>query len=72
MATGDGLQVLPPGAGYGIVIGIGGVFALFMLAVTWMQNRYTTFSTRQAEEFNTASRSVKPGLIASGIVSSWT
>ncbi|KAK5004319.1 hypothetical protein LTR28_009068 [Elasticomyces elasticus] len=33
-----------------------------------MQNRYTSFSTHQAEEFNTASRSVKPGLIAAGIV----
>lgn len=66
------LQVLPPGAGYGIVIGIGGVFALFMLCLTWLQNRYTTFSTHQAEEFNTASRSVKPGLISAGIVSSWT
>lgn len=43
-----------------------------MLCVTWLQNRYTTFSTHQAEEFNTASRSVKPGLIAAGIVSSWT
>ncbi|BDD57786.1 urea active transporter [Monascus purpureus] len=66
------LQVLPQGAGYGIVIGIGGVFALFMLFLTWLQNRYTTFSTHQAEEFNTASRSVKPGLISAGIVSSWT
>ncbi|KAF2874957.1 hypothetical protein BDV95DRAFT_591718 [Massariosphaeria phaeospora] len=30
------------------------------------------YSTKQSEEFNTASRSVKPGLIASGIVSAWT
>ncbi|PLB45007.1 Na+/solute symporter [Aspergillus steynii IBT 23096] len=66
------LRVLPPGAGYGIVIGIGGVFALFMLCLTWMQNRYTNFSTHRAEEFNTASRSIKPGLISAGIVSSWT
>lgn len=68
----DSLQVLPPGAGYGIVIGIGGIFAVFMLSLTWLQNRYTQFSTHQAEEFNTASRSVKPGLISAGIVSSWT
>lgn len=40
--------------------------------MTWLQNRYTAYSTKQAEEFNTASRSVKPGLIAAGIVSSWT
>ncbi|KAK0936629.1 urea permease [Friedmanniomyces endolithicus] len=72
MSTGGGLQVLPSGVGYGIVIGIGGVFAVLMLGITWLQNRYTRFSTKQAEEFNTASRSVKPGLIAAGIVSSWT
>lgn len=72
MAESHGLQVLPPGAGYGIVTGIGGIFALLMLGLTGLQNRYTSFSTHQAEEFNTASRSVKPGLIASGIVSSWT
>lgn len=42
------------------------------LSITYVQNRYTAYSTKQAEEFNTASRSVKPGLIASGIVSSWT
>ncbi|RLL93482.1 hypothetical protein CFD26_102212 [Aspergillus turcosus] len=72
MAQSNELQVLPPSAGYGIVIGIGGIFALFMLGLTWLQNRYTNFSTHQAEEFNTASRSVKPGLISAGIVSSWT
>lgn len=42
------------------------------LLLTYLQNRYTTLSTRDATEFSTASRSVKPGLIATGIVSSWT
>lgn len=42
MAQQDGLQVLPPGAGYGIVVGIGGIFALIMLGVTWMQNRFVS------------------------------
>ncbi|KAH9884012.1 urea active transporter 1 [Xylariomycetidae sp. FL2044] len=72
MATGDGIQILSQGVGYGIVVGIGAFFALLMLAITYLQNRYTRYSTAQAEEFNTASRSVKPGLIAAGIVSSWT
>jgi len=40
MAGGDGFMVLPSGAGYGIVIGIGGIFALVMLGITWLQNRY--------------------------------
>jgi len=47
MAAAGGIQVLPSGAGYGIVIGIGGVFALLMLGITWLQNRYTRFSTKQ-------------------------
>ncbi|KAH8661977.1 urea transporter [Xylariales sp. PMI_506] len=72
MAGDSALQVLSPGVGYGIVVGIGAFFALMMLCITWLQNRYTTYSTQQAEEFSTASRSVKPGLIAAGIVSSWT
>jgi Na+/proline symporter len=43
-----------------------------MIGISYMQNRYTAYNTNQSEEFNTASRSVKPGLIASGIVSAWT
>ncbi|KAI9761817.1 MAG: hypothetical protein M4579_000756 [Chaenotheca gracillima] len=72
MEVTTGIEVLPSAAGYGIVVGIGGFFALLMLGITYLQNRYTTYSTQEAEEFNSASRSVKPGLIASGIVSSWT
>ncbi|KZT03620.1 urea transporter [Laetiporus sulphureus 93-53] len=64
--------VLPQGAGYGVVVGIGLFFSAFMLGLTAIQSRYTGFSPKNSEEFNSASRSVKPGLIASGIVSAWT
>lgn len=64
--------VLPQGAGYGVVIGIGLFFSVFMVGLTAVQTRYTGFSPKNSEEFNSASRSVKPGLIASGIVSAWT
>ncbi|CAE6435363.1 unnamed protein product [Rhizoctonia solani] len=64
--------VLPQGAGYGVVVGIGLFFSAFMLGLTWIQARYTGFSPSNSEEFSSASRSVKPGLIASGIVSAWT
>ncbi|KAF9559110.1 urea transporter [Agrocybe pediades] len=64
--------VLPQGAGYGVVVGIGLFFSAFMLCVTAIQARYTAFSPKNSEEFTSASRSVKPGLIASGIVSAWT
>ena len=42
MSSENGLKVLPAGAGYGIVIGIGGIFAIFMLGITWLQNRYVS------------------------------
>ncbi|KAH0382066.1 solute symporter family transporter, partial [Aureobasidium melanogenum] len=43
-----------------------------MMGISHLQNKYTRFNTKTSEEFNTASRSIKPGLIASGIVSAWT
>lgn len=43
-----------------------------MLLLTFLQTRYTAYSPGRSDEFNSASRSVKPGLIASGIVSAWT
>ncbi|PPQ88172.1 hypothetical protein CVT25_005137 [Psilocybe cyanescens] len=64
--------VLPQGAGYGVVVGIGLFFSAFMLCITAIQARYTAFSPKNSEEFTSASRSIKPGLIASGIVSAWT
>jgi Na+/proline symporter len=67
MAT-AGEFVLPQGAGYGVVVGVGFFFAAVMWGISWLQNRYTKYNTKKSEEFNTASRSVKPGLIASGIV----
>ena len=48
MAGNDGIQVLPSGAGYGIVVGIGGVFALLMLGLTWLQNRYVRLPRLQS------------------------
>ena len=52
--------------------GIGLFFSALMLGLTWMQSRYTPWKPSNTEEFSSASRNVKPGLIASGIVSAWT
>ena len=54
------------------ILGIGLFFSAFMVGLTAIQSRYTGVSPRNSEEFTSASRSVKPGLIASGIVSAWT
>lgn len=42
-----------------------------MLAIIFVQRRYSGL-TNDNEEFSSASRSVKPGLVAAGIVSAWT
>lgn len=61
-----------PNDGLHFLAGIGFFFSAFMIGLTILQARYTAFSPKNSEEFNSASRSVKPGLIASGIVSAWT
>ncbi|KAG6875977.1 hypothetical protein C0992_001616 [Termitomyces sp. T32_za158] len=43
-----------------------------MLGLTALQSRYTPYKPSNSEEFCSASRSIKLGLIASGIVSAWT
>ncbi|WVR04579.1 hypothetical protein IAU60_001587 [Kwoniella sp. DSM 27419] len=65
-------SILPQAAGYGVVVGMGLFFSAFMIGITKLQTRYTSHKVTSAEEFNSASRSVPPGLIAAGIVSAWT
>ncbi|KAF5311547.1 hypothetical protein D9758_017936 [Tetrapyrgos nigripes] len=63
---------LSQGVGYGVVVGVGFFFAGVMLALTYLQSKFTDMSPRSSEEFTSASRSVKPGLVCCGIVSAWT
>lgn len=62
---------LPQSAGYAVVIGLGSLFAVGMILTTYMLRRYQK-EIITAEEFATAGRSVKTGLIAAAVVSSWT
>ncbi|KAJ8112676.1 hypothetical protein ONZ43_g5339 [Nemania bipapillata] len=62
---------LGQGAGYGIVLGLGFAFALLMILVTFILKRYNS-ELQTSEMFNTAGRTVKSGLVASSVVSSWT
>ncbi|KAL2868815.1 sodium:solute symporter family protein [Aspergillus lucknowensis] len=57
--------------GYGIIIGLGFAFALVMIFITWALKRYQ-HEVITSEMFSTAGRSVKSGLVASAVVSSWT
>jgi urea-proton symporter len=70
----DGASAAPPlsqGFGYGIVVGLGFGFAAFMTGTTWALKRYRS-ELQTSEVFNTAGRTVKTGLVASAVVSSWT
>lgn len=62
---------LSEGAGYGVLVGLGIAFALFMIVTTWALKRYHN-EVQTSEAFNTAGRTVKSGLVASAVVSSWT
>ncbi|KAL0952789.1 hypothetical protein HGRIS_007014 [Hohenbuehelia grisea] len=64
--------LLGQSVGYGVVVGIGFFFAAIMVFLTFLQSKFTNISVDNSEEFTTASRSVKPGLVCCGIVSAWT
>lgn len=70
----DVIQVAPPfsqGVGYGVIIGLGGAFAIGMSCISLFMSKY--FAEKQdSEMFMTAKHSVKTGLTASAVVSSWT
>ncbi|GAD92830.1 urea transporter (Dur3), putative [Paecilomyces variotii No. 5] len=62
---------LGQGFGYGIIIGLGFAFAFVMIFITWALKRYQ-HEVQTSEMFSTAGRSVKSGLVAAAVVSSWT
>lgn len=63
--------ILSQGYGYGIVLGLGALFSVFMVGISWMSGKYLN-QKQDSERFTTASRNVKQGLISSAVVSSWT
>ncbi|KAL8750698.1 MAG: hypothetical protein Q9184_006334 [Pyrenodesmia sp. 2 TL-2023] len=62
---------LSQAVGYGVVIGLGFLFALGMILTTYVLKRYRN-EVQTSEMFSTAGRTVKSGLVASAVVSSWT
>ena len=53
------------------MVGLGFAFALLMIFITWALKRYQ-HEVQTSEMFSTAGRTVKSGLVASAVVSSWT
>jgi urea-proton symporter len=62
---------LSQAVGYGIVVGVGALFALSMIFITRVLSKYL-HEEQDSEMFSTANRSVRLGLISSAVVSSWT
>ncbi|EFQ32905.1 sodium symporter family protein [Colletotrichum graminicola] len=67
----DSTPVLNQGWGYGLMIGLGILFAVFMIIITWALKRYNS-ELQTSEMFTTAGRSLKSGLVASSVLSTWT
>ncbi|EPS92763.1 hypothetical protein FOMPIDRAFT_1137344 [Fomitopsis schrenkii] len=67
-----GTFAIDQSVGYGVVVGVGFFFAALMLLLMVLQAKFSKFSPSSSEEFSSASRSVKPGLVCCGIVSAWT
>lgn len=59
------------GVGYGLILGVGAVFAIGMSLISYLLSRFMA-EKQTSEMFLTAHHSVKTGLTASAVVSSWT
>ena len=57
--------------GYVVVVAIGFVIAILMVLVTKILKRTVGEDNRKTEMFMTANRSVRTGLAASAVISSW-
>ncbi|WWC97813.1 hypothetical protein V866_004700 [Kwoniella sp. B9012] len=65
------MSLLPQSAGYATILAGGAFFAILMNGLTWVQRRYTQYDPSRIEEFSSASRSVKTGMMSVGITSAW-
>lgn len=58
--------------GYGIILVLGLCLGFVMTAITYVMKKYLDEDLESSENHMTANRSVKTGLVASAVVSSWT
>lgn len=68
----ESLDLLQKSAGYGVLIGVGALFALFIVVATKLSSKYLGENSQSTEMFMVANRSVGVGLTASCVYSSWT
>ncbi|EAZ62922.1 urea transport protein [Scheffersomyces stipitis CBS 6054] len=66
------VELLGQGAGYGILVGVGALFAGGMILTTKLLQRYLHENSNSTETFAVANRSVGTFLSASAVYSSWS
>ncbi|KAI3399142.1 hypothetical protein diail_7721 [Diaporthe ilicicola] len=71
MVSVAGLQLIPQGTAYGLLIGLGVLFCVVILAAVRIQKAYLSEDSGKSEMFMVANRSVGTGLTASAVFSSW-
>lgn len=64
-------QIFSPGYGYGLIIGLGAGFAIMMVSISKLLAKFNN-EIQDSEMLLTAKRSLKPMIVASGVISSWT
>lgn len=69
MASGD-IELVSQGTGYGIIIGLGALFAIIILISVRIQKRYLLEDSDRSEMFMVANRTIGTGLTASAVFSS--
>lgn len=69
--TSEGVDLVPQGTAYGLLIGLGGLFCGVILVAVRIQKAYLAEDSATSEMFMVANRSVGPGLTASAVFSSW-
>ncbi|CAD6899910.1 unnamed protein product [Tilletia controversa] len=62
---------LPQAAGYGVVVGLGALFAIVVVFISRTLVKYANLKS-DSEEFSVARRSLGTGLTAAAVISSWT
>lgn len=66
------MHLLGQASGYGILVGVGALFAIMILISTRLVYKYLHENARSTEMFMVANRSIGLGLTALAIYSSWT
>eukprot|EP00596_Hydrurales_sp_CCMP1899_P008509 CAMPEP_0119039728 /NCGR_PEP_ID=MMETSP1177-20130426/9353_1 /TAXON_ID=2985 /ORGANISM="Ochromonas sp, Strain CCMP1899" /LENGTH=674 /DNA_ID=CAMNT_0007003951 /DNA_START=469 /DNA_END=2493 /DNA_ORIENTATION=- len=65
-------SILNQGYGYGIVLGLGMGFGFMMYGEAFLEKRYLHTNLENSESYMTGDRSVKTGMVAAAVFSSWT